>query len=294
MKTNKLFLVAALLGTVLAGCQKVSEVQNPEEKPGEVKVWTLKVQAVKDVDTRALNYSGNTMKPYWQEEEKVDVYLGGEIIGTLAVTAVSDAGTATLEGTVSADNLEAGSSLYLLFPNRPDGAWTYLGQNGTLPEPFDYASATLEIASLDSSTHTITVTSDEAHFVNQQNIYRFSFKVGNDAITVKSFIVASDEEQIVRSMGYEDGNWYPVVGNLFVNTSLAEAPYLAAIRNGNANAERYTFSVVGNDDALYLGDKSISSGVVNVNSQFLSASITVAKKAFTPEEGTITADNEVL
>ena len=293
MKTNNLFLVAALLGTVLAGCQKVSEVQNPEEKPGEVKVWTLKVQAVKDVDTRALDNSGNTMKPYWKEREQVDVYLDGEIIGTLAVTAVSDAGTATLEGTVSAENLEAGSSLYLLFPNRPDGAWTYLGQNGTLPEPFDYASATLEIASLDPNEHTITVTSNKASFVNEQNIYRFSFTVGNDAISVKSFIVASDKEQIVRSRSYS-GDWNSVYGNLFVNSLSAQTPSFVSIRNENTGAERYTFSVVGNDDALYLGNKSISAGIVNDNSQFLGATIPVAKKAFTPEDGTITAENEVL
>ena len=292
MKTNRLFLIAALLGTVLAGCQKVTEVQSPEEKPGDVKAWTLKVLAVKDVDTRALNYSGNTMKPYWQNDEKVDVYLGGDKLGTLTVTAVSDEGTATLEGTVSVENLQVGNQLFLLFPGSEDGAWTYLCQSGELPEAFDYATSDLEVASLDPDTQTITVTSDKAHFVNQQSIYRFHFKVSGTAISVKSFIVASDGEELVRSRSYNSG-WNSSYGNLFVNTLSAQTPSLVSIRNENTDAERYTFSVVGDDNKLYLGEKVISGGVVN--SQFYNANITVEHKAFTPETvGSISEVSEVL
>ena len=87
MKTNKLFLIAALLGTALAGCQKVSEVENPEDKPENMQAWTLKVLATKSVDTRALDNTGNTMRPYWRNGEQVDVYLGGEKLGTLTVTS---------------------------------------------------------------------------------------------------------------------------------------------------------------------------------------------------------------
>ena len=291
MKTNRLFLIAALLGTVLAGCQKVTEVQNPEEKPGDVKVWTLRVQAVKDVDTRALNYSGNTMKPYWQNDEKVDVYLGGDNLGTLTVTAVSDEGTATLEGTVSAENLQVGDELFLLFPGTEDGTWTYLRQSGELPEAFDYASSELEVKSLDSDTQAITVTSEEAHFANQQSIYRFYFKVSGTAISVKSFIVASDGGKIVRSRSY-DSDWKSVFGNLFVNALSAQTPSLVSIRNDNEGPERYTFSVVGDDNKLYLGEKAISGGVEN--SQFYNANITVEHKAFNPRSGSITEESEVL
>ena len=295
MKTNKLFLIAALLGTALAGCQKVSEVENPEDKPENMQAWTLKVLATKSVDTRALDNTGNTMRPYWRNGEQVDVYLGGDKLGTLTVTSADDVDPATLEGTVSAENLAAGDDLMLLFPGREDGAWTYLGQDGTLPEAFDYATATLEVESLDADGHTITVTTDAVTFENEQSIYRFSFKVGgaDDAISVKSFIVASDGQQLVRSRGYENGGWSPVVGNLFVNNVMdAAAPYLTAIRNENTGADRFTFSVVGNGNELYLGEKNLSKGVVN--GKFYNATVSVSQKAFTPGTGSISDEDEVL
>ena len=295
MKTNKLFLIAALLGTALAGCQKVSEVENPEDKPENMQAWTLKVLATKSVDTRALDNTGNTMRPYWRNGEQVDVYLGGEKLGTLTVTSADDVDPATLEGTVSAENLVEGDDLMLLFPGREDGAWTYLGQGGTLPEAFDYATATLEVESLDADEHTITVSTDAVTFENQQSIYRFSFKVGGagDAISVKSFIVASDGQQLVRSYGYDNGGWSPVVGNLFVNNvTSAAAPYLTAIRNENTGADRFTFSVVGNGNELYLGEKNLSKGVVN--GKFYNATVSVSQKAFTPGTGSISDEDEVL
>lgn len=295
MKTNKLFLIAALLGTVLAGCQKVSEIQNPEEKPENNQTWTLKVLATKDVDTRALNYDENTtMKPYWKKGEKVSVLFDGEKIGTLTVTSDDHATPATLEGTVTADGLSEGDELTLLFPGRPDDAWTYLGQNGGLPEPYDYAIAALQVASLDAATQTINVSSESVRFANQQSIYRFSFKVGgtDDGIPVKSFIVASDAGKLVRSRAYENSDWTSEKGNLFVNTTSATAPYLVSIRNENAGADKYTFSVVGNNDALYIGEKALNNGVVD--GKFYNATIAVTLKAFTSGEGTIESADDVL
>ena len=294
MKTNKLFLIAALLGTVLAGCQKVSEIQNPEEKPENNQTWTLKVLATKDVDTRALNYEGDTMQPYWQNGEEVSVLFDGEKIGTLTVTSADHATPATLEGTVTADGLSERAELTLLFPGRPDDEWTYLGQTGGLPEPYDYATAPLQVASLDAATQTINVSSESVQFTNQQSIYRFTFKVGGAGvgIPVKSFIVASNAGQLVRSRAYENGAWASVAGNLFVNTTLATAPYLMSIRNENTAADKYTFSVVGDNDALYLGEKALNSGVVN--GKFYNATIAVTQKAFTPGTGSIESADDVL
>ena len=296
MKTNKLFLIAALLGTVLAGCQKVSEIQNPEEKPENNQTWTLKVLATKDVDTRALNYDENTtMKPYWRKGEEVSVLFDGEKIGTLTVTSESQTTPATLKGTVTADGLSEGAELTLLFPGRPDDAWTYLGQTGGLPEPYDYATAALQVASLDAATQTINVSSESVQFTNEQSIYRFTFKVvggAGDGIPVKSFIVASNGGQLVRSRAYENGAWASVAGNLFVNTTLATAPYLMSIRNENTAADKYTFSVVGDNNALYLGEKALNNGVVN--GKFYNATISVTQKAFTPGTGSIESAEDVL
>ena len=297
MKTNKLFLIAALLGTVLAGCQKVSEIQNPEEKPENNQTWTLKVLATKDVDTRALNYDGNTtMKPYWKNGEEVSVLFDGEKIGTLTVTSESQttpATPATLEGTVTADGLSEGAELTLLFPGRPDDAWTYLGQTGVLPEPYDYAIAALQVASLDAATQTINVSSESVRFANQQSIYRFSFKVGGEGngIPVKSFIVASEAGKLVRSRAYENSAWTSVKGNLFVNTTSATAPYLMSIRNENTAADKYTFSVVGSNNELYIGEKALT-GVIN--GKFYNATVSVTQKTFTTGTGSIESADDVL
>jgi hypothetical protein len=293
MKTNKIFLIVALLGAVLAGCQKVSEIQNPEDKPENHQAWTLKVLATKNVDTRALNYEGNTMKPYWANGELVDVYFSDEKIGTLVVTSADNTDPATLEGTVSIDGLSQGDELSLVFPGREDGEWTYLGQDGSLPEAFDYATASVTVETLDATTQTITTTTENAKFENQQSIYRFSFKVGGagDAITAKSFIVVSDEEALARYRYFDDG-WTWKNGGIFVNATNATAPYLTAIRNGNSGADRYTFSVVGNNSELYLGEKALNNGVVN--GKFYNANISVTQKAFTPGTGSIENDEDVL
>ena len=289
MKTNKLFLIAALLGTVLAACQKETEVQKPETG----KAWTLKVQATKDVDTRALDYSGNSMAPYWKNGELVDVYLGGDKLGTLTVTSADHADPATLEGTVSVDALSEGDDLMLIYPGGEDAEWTYLGQTGALPEEYDYATASLTVESLDAATQTINTTTENAHFANQQSIYRFNFKVGGagDAIPVKSFIVASDEEMLVRSRSFNDG-WNSVFGTLFVNTAEATSPYLTSIRNDNTSADKYTFTAVGNNNALYVGEKALDNGVVN--GKFYNANITVTQKAFTPGTGSVDSEDDVL
>ena len=150
------------------------------------------------------------------------------------------------------------------------------------------------MASLDAATQTINVSSESVQFTNEQSIYRFTFKVGGagDAITAKSFIVASDAGQLVRSRAYENSTWTSTVGNLFVN-STATAPYLMSIRNENTGADRYTFSVVGSNNELYIGEKALTKGVNN--GKFYNATVSVTQKTFTPgEEGSIESAEGVL
>ena len=130
MKLNRLFIASALLGTVLAACQREQEVQLPEENTTET--WTLTLKAAKGLDTRLLVLSNNDTKlnAEWRVDEKVDVFSGDTYLGTL--TAQEDGASATLSGDLNnnATDIEVNDVLTLHFPGR--GA-SYYESN----EPYD-------------------------------------------------------------------------------------------------------------------------------------------------------------
>jgi len=99
MKTNKLYIIAALTGAVLAGCQQMElEPQAVQEETASesVKTWSLTVEASKGEGTKALSLEGTTLTPYWVEGEKVAVYKDGVKIGTLTATPGEPSTKATL------------------------------------------------------------------------------------------------------------------------------------------------------------------------------------------------------
>lgn len=305
MKNNKIFLIAALLGTTLVACQKEVEIQNPEEKtPAQEKGWTLTVQASKSGDTKAMETDSENEKvlnAYWKNGEKVAVYLGGNLLGTIEVTTEDHVNPATLSGEISVTGVAEGSTLTLLFPGRDDDSWTYLGQDGSaLPETFDYATASLTVGTKDDVNHTISATGN-ATFQNEQSIYRFGFKVGGtgDPIAIKSFIMNASQGQLVQSMKYESNAW---VKNSYGALTLTPSStpddhlYWMALRNDHSgSADSYSFSVVGSDNALYEGAQSIPANALNGNGKFINAKkISVTQKTMGPNSATIDDPNDVL
>lgn len=288
MKTNKLFLIVALLGTVLAGCQKVEkEIDTPVEQPATGNVWKLVVQATKDADTKALDYDGtnNTLDAYWKKGETVDVYLvGGDKVGTLYVTSEDKVDPATLEGDIETDGLSVGSNLWLLFPSSTDKSWSYLDQNGSAPDAaFDYATASVKVETLDNTNKTITTSTENATFANQQSVYRFGFKVSGSAIAVKSFTLFSAENKIVRTRSYNGSDWTSVFGSITATPTSAPAGnlYFMSVRNENTGStNNYSFSVIGSNNALYEGEKAINKQLQN--GKLYNASVNIAQKTFTP------------
>ena len=307
MKKYKVYMLAALLGTVLAGCQKEKELVRPYDQPTTDKTTvTLTVQVSKETDaTRALNLDGKKLKATWEENEKVDVYLGETCIGTLEVIATTDAGaTATLSGTVTkTDDLKKDCTLTLLFPGRDDHAWSYIGQDGSflsgsLAESYDYTLATLNVD--EDVTGDDVVTSVSGAFSTQQSVYRFGFKVDGtgDPVAVKSFTVSSNQNKLVRTRTNNGGTWASNYGPLLVITGTAPEGnlYCVSIRNDNTTVnDTYTFDVVGTNDALYEGTLTIGSTNLG-NGKFLGAKgISITQKAFAPEQsGSISSVNAVL
>lgn len=289
---KKILFFAALAGAVLwTGCQEKEEDIVKEEPVKEApQLFTLTVQAVKDVDTKALELVedeyGSHLKAYWVDGEKVAVYKYDNVsntysnLGKLTVDAdESDPQYATLSGTLdSVEGVTVGTELSLLFPRAERD---YTGQDGTAPSEkgslaknYDYAEAKVSVTSMENGV----ITTGDAEFRNLQRIYRFGFKVGGSggtAIRVKEFTVDSDSEQLVRKYDYSSNKI--TYGSLTVKVSgdaTTDLLYMA-IGNGSAysgGSQTYSFHVIADGNALYTGSQSIGFEVLqDVNINFISA-----------------------
>ena len=164
----KNFLPLILAGTaLLISCAK--EMDLSVQPVQEVKTYTLTIEAGKGErpDTKALNIDGNELKATWAKGEEVSVFKADALLGTL--TAQADGQSTTLSGTVSGE-IAKDDVLTLKFLS-PD----YTSQGGTLDyiaAHCDYATASVTVQSIDGSR----VTTDEAHFQNQQAIVKFSLR----------------------------------------------------------------------------------------------------------------------
>ena len=283
------FVILAL--ATMAACQKAEEFVNvePEVIP-PAGAYTLTVKASKTVDSKALSLDGSALNAHWEDGETVAVYQEGNYLGQLEATADgTDATKATLSGTLTVTGVTQGAELMLLFP-RAD--WNYTGQDGTIAtigSTYDYASATVTVASVDDVNNTITTT-DGADFVNQQSVYRFGFKVSGTPLSVKGFTLSSDHNKLVTSRSYSSG-WVSTYGDLTVTPASATSDLLyVSLRNENGNtteADQFSFYAIGEDDALYVGYKEIPGDKLG-DGKFISAKSIAVTKPSLAQSGTAT------
>ncbi len=310
MKNNKFYLIAALAGTLLAGCQTELAYQNPEEVPVAEQTWTLTVQATKSVESRALGLNNNNaVETSWKQGEKVGVFFGETRLGYLEVISEDNANPAILQGSLTKDeDIAQGSSLKLIFPDRENetlGPWSYLGQDGTAPDAtgslatkFDYATTTITVANVGETE--ITLNSNSVHFSNEQSMFKFTFKEGANNLAAKYFILTSSQNQLAREFSCSGSTWSPTYGSLTMTPTANGSPYWMSIRNDNTSvADDFTFTVVASNDALYEGKKTIpvSAGSTQVlgTGKTVGASIVMTQKAFEPEEsGDVSSMENVL
>lgn len=293
MKTKGWIFLA--LAAVTA-CQKAEEDFVAEKPKALEGPYTLTLEATKGEDTKALRliYSGSTLTALWVDGETVAVYQGGTYLGQLAATADGTDNTkATLSGTLeSVAGVANNAVLTLLFPRKD---WDYTGQDGDAPDVYqnidrlyDYATANVTVASVDTGNKTITTTS--AAFENQQSIYRFGFNVNDTPLLVKEFTVSSNHNKLVTSRSYS-GGWTSTYGNLTVTRDIAVSDLLyLSVRNENDNtseADKFSFYVIGNNKALYLGEKDIPGDKLG-NGKFISAQNIPVTKSNLAQSGTAT------
>lgn len=302
MNTKALFKSLLLLAAgFLAACQqgKIEDPVKPDvpEAPAD-SVWTLTIQAAKKVDTKALDLTsdGSTLNAYWKDTEKVKVYKEGTLLGQLDVTP--DTGekpvTATLSGSITVEGLAQGDNLTLMIPRE---SWDYTGQTGTLAEiesNYDYATATVSVSEISGQA----VTTTAADFQNQQSVYRFGFKAGENYIGLKDFTVSAAGGKLVQGFSLSGNAWTPAYGSLSVAPAATPADgfYYVALRNEQTTADTYSFVMTGSDDALYTATKAIPTSVLATPGRFISAkTIEAVKPNFAPApSGTIEAPENVL
>ena len=283
MKKN-ILLIAALAGAMVWGCsmeldpiEVIPEEVTPEDESSqEARTYTITILAEKNdgPQTKGLELGNGTgeadftlLKSIWKEEEQVKVYLDTDCIGTLTATPDGvDAHRATLSGTVTTTNVVANTTrLTLLTPRE---AWDYTGQVGKLllsddavnsiEKKYHYTAATDVLVTAVAGS---SITTEEAHFANQQSIYRLSFRYNNGstkkAITTKSVTISSALGHLVQSQAVDGSSLVegPISATLATAT---DQPFFVALRNGDeTNAEALTFTVVDNTGVTYRGTKGI-------------------------------------
>lgn len=292
----RFFIIPAIVLSAVACKQLEPEapVVVPEETT-EAGTWSITIQASKAVDTKALylDTSGekDVLNAYWLETEKVFVYSNSETyVGILDV--IPDAGdkptTATLSGTITAgtETIYMGDQIILKIP-RPE--WDYTGQVGTLASiqsNYDYAIAYVEVLAKDDENKTITTAA--ATFQNCQSIYRFSFKSGTSALSIKDLTISSAGNRIATSKDFSGftTSW----GSLTVTPAAATSdPLYVAISNGDMTDDTYNFIITGEDNALYSASKPIPARVLQADGKFISAKdITATQSDFGPSGETTT------
>ena len=277
MKKN-ILLIAALLGAMaLSACQKAEE-EFEVEKPGVVEqqdatTYTITIQAERKdgVQTKGLDIEGDeatttVLKSVWKSGEPVKVYLGTDYIGTLTATPDGEnAHKATLSGTVTTSGITPNTTTLTLLTPRED--WDYTGQVGKLlltddaensiEKKYHYTKAADVLVTAVSGSN---ITTENAHFTNQQSIYRLSFRYDDGAtktvITTKSVTISAANGHLVQSEVLGGAATEGPV-SVMLGTATAD-PFFVALRNGDeTNAENLTFTVVDNTGVTYRGSKNI-------------------------------------
>ena len=295
---NKNIITALLCSglMVLAGCQKEDSnvpKTTPEEKV-ELITYKVTISASKGVDTKALSLDGTTLNAYWKATDKVKVYQAGTCIGELSVLPEEGEKptVATLSGNLTADGLSANDALTLLIPR---ATWDYSGQTGVLTgtgsieDTYDYGLAAVNIVAVAGNA----VTTSGARFENQQSIYSFGFKVSGTALSVRQFSVIAASNLLVRQRAWNGSAWASTPGSITVTSPSATSELLwASLRNekvGTSTDDTYSFTVIGSDNAAYLGEKAIPATVLDKQGRFISAkSVSVSKVVMSKSPQTLT------
>lgn len=166
--------LAALLmaGAAFAACSSDENVIEQPASPAGEQVYTLTFNASKGGDTRALALDdpsdpSSDLHAVWEVNDVLVVTIGTtELTSDLKCTEIKTNGDAVFTGTIKGE--VAVNDALTLHYHKPAsaGLGIYANQTGTLAsaEELDYATATVTVASVDETTHEITLNEGVADF----------------------------------------------------------------------------------------------------------------------------------
>jgi len=265
---KKINIWMSVLALALLGTACIEQEMLLEEKP-RTQVWNLTVRAEKEPDTKGLDLVGSRLNTLWRNGETVSVLGNGNYLAQMldVMPDAQNAKIATLSGSVNVSGVKENDVLKLQIPRQ---TWDYTGQKGILLGPnkagsiekdYAYALAEVTVTGVTPGSEMMgTLTTTNAHFVNQQAVYRLNFRNGDAPLAVKDVTLSSSKGKIVLSRDLAAGT--TTYGSLTVNmaTSSADLPdgmIYVALRNDDTTAQDYFFSVTDADGLAYTGTKSI-------------------------------------
>jgi hypothetical protein len=264
--------LAALLmaGAAFTACSSDDNISEQPANPAGEKVYTLTVNATKDVSatTRALEFSGEKLVAKWKTSDEIYVIkLPSSPLGTLTPTNISaDGQKATFTGTITTSGLNVGDNLILSYHFHDISA--FKNQNGMLngnalysAEAYDQAEATVEVASIDGSN--ITTTAD-ASFTTQTAMIKFTLqdnaatpnKINATSLNVKATITLPaplsttiTEDLFTFTIAPEA---YTYNGNGILYYALPSAATLAGPIATKLKADPYNLTTITESDVVTL------------------------------------------
>jgi hypothetical protein len=272
MKKDIRTLAALLIASAtFVACSSDNDIISENQQPANGK-YTMTINASKGdgTTTRALTLDETTspheLNATWALGENVYVQKAGAW-ATGSLQPQADGATATLKGELSGVTIEASDVLTLQFPK--DGDITYDGQLGTLAdiaEKYDYATASVTVASISASGN-INPEAATTTFTNQQAIIKFTLKdKGNsDAAISPSALTVTDGTSTVSLTD--------IPAATYTANEAAGVLYVAFPAAGTAKTVTLT-ATVGTDTYTY--EKS---GVTFTNGQYYEITVKMTKIA---------------
>ncbi len=178
--------------------------------PVEPQYYTMTIQAMKGMVTRALSYDDVTkeLKTTWEEGEIVKVYQSGQEIGELTAAASDDAST-----TLTGEFAEAPSTTApLTFYFHTNKSTSYSDQDGkleTIASTYDLCEpATVDAGDfeVDKENHTISVPAGISFGANKQAIVRFRLQYSNgEELSASTLLVKLGGKDIIVKPTDDEG-----------------------------------------------------------------------------------------